>query len=124
MSSPSHLDIRLAEEDEVARQAYEEEEAICWSTGPILLNNQPIKGSALGNHPDKASAAVCALVEDSTLDNNDPKDNTPSAANRVHLKTRQMKGLNKHKRKFTRNLKGPSSKNPDQKNSNFDYAAF
>jgi hypothetical protein len=35
-----------------------------------------------------------------------------------------MKGLNKRKRKFTRNLKGPSSKNPDQKNSNFDYAAF
>jgi hypothetical protein len=35
-----------------------------------------------------------------------------------------MKGLNKRKRKFTRNLKGPSSKNPDQKNSNFDSAAF
>jgi hypothetical protein len=35
-----------------------------------------------------------------------------------------MKGLNKRKRKFTRNLKGPSSKNPDQKNTNFEYAAF
>ena len=35
-----------------------------------------------------------------------------------------MKGLNKRKDKFTRNLKGPSSKNPDQKNSNFDSAAF
>jgi hypothetical protein len=35
-----------------------------------------------------------------------------------------MKGLNKRKPKFTRNLKGPSTENPDQKNSNFDYAAF
>ncbi len=35
-----------------------------------------------------------------------------------------MKGLNKRKDKFTRNLKGPSSKNLDQKNSNFDYSAF
>jgi hypothetical protein len=77
MSSPSHLDIRLAEEDEVARQAYEEEEAICWSTGPILLNNQPIMGSALGNHPDKASAAVRALVKDSTSTTMIPKTMHP-----------------------------------------------
>jgi hypothetical protein len=124
MSSPSHLDIRQAEEDKAARQAYKEEEIICWSAGPILLNNQPIMGSALGNHPDKASAAVRALVKDSTLDDKDLEDDAPSAANHAHLKTRQMKDLDKRKRKFTRNLKGPSSKNPDQKNSNFDYAAF
>ncbi len=62
-SSPSGLDICRDEEDEAARQAYEEEEAICWSPGPIIPNNQPIKGSGLGNLLNKASAAVSALVK-------------------------------------------------------------
>jgi hypothetical protein len=110
---------RPAKEDEAAHGA-KEDEAARQAARPADKDE-----TARGAEEDEAArqAAVRALVKDSTLDDADPKDGTPSAANRAHLQTRQMKGL-KRKPKFTRNLKALPSKNPDQKYSNFDYAAF